>query len=289
MQIIKSNFAEIYHELIYLLPQYNVNIQCRGMNICYELIDIELRSNNNQKIWIYSNYNSRCAPIRFILAEFLWIISASNELASIARFNSRMTQYSDDKIVLNGAYGFRLMGQLEAIIERLLEDKHSRQAYCVIYDKNDAIIKSKDVPCNTALQFLIRDDKLRIRVISRSSDFVTGLVIDMIHWQLLLHCIFYTLKKKYTMLQLGEIVYHIGSLHVYDIDKYLMNNWKSENYAYDFHLRDDYFSLKEKVKRFLDVESLVDICNLYNFSIYETDKLVELNRDFIRQKNKPVR
>lgn len=294
MNIVKETFADIYNALISELPLHPTNISCRGMNICYELVNVELRSLYNQKVYIFSNYNSRCVPVRFILAEFLWILSASNLLYDIARFNSRMEQYSDDRLVLNGAYGHRLQQQLEGAIERLLEDKHTRQAYCDIHHPKDAFTKSKDIPCNTALQFIIRDDKLNLRVISRSSDFVTGMSIDMVHWQILLQLILTTLRKKYTTLLVGEIVYHIGSLHVYDVDKHLMANWHTdlchEQYAHDFHIRDGFFELRERTLRtFKDVELLSDIAKLYNFSVWETDRLLDINKDFVRQKNRPVR
>lgn len=294
MQIVEPTFADVYHKLIETLPNYPTSISCRNMNICYELVNVELKSTCNQKVSAYSHFNSRVVPIRFILAEFLWIISASNELSAISRFNSRMTQFSDDKVVLNGAYGFRLLGQLESVIEKMIGDKHTRQAYCTIFHPENAIQKSKDIPCNTSMQFIIRDDRLHFRVISRSSDFVTGMSIDMVHWQLLHHVICNTLRKTYSQLLTGDFVYHIGSLHVYDIDKHLMAKWKTDlkpvQYTHDFHIRDTYESLKKKAQtEFLEVEMLSDLGKLYNFSLWEMDELVVMNKDFIRQKERPVR
>ena len=294
MHIRQRTFADIYNYLIDQLPIYKTDIDCRGLHICYEMINVELRSFHNNKVYIFSNFNSRCVPIRFILAEFLWILSSSNELYDIARFNSRMMHFSDDKVVLNGAYGHRLKGQLEAAIDRIIEDKHTRQAFVDIHHPYDAIKKSKDIPCNTSIQFLIRNDKLNMRIISRSSDFVTGLCIDLVHWQILLQLFLNTLKKTYPMLLPGEIVYHIGSLHVYDIDKFLMEKWKtdikSDQYTHDFHIRDDFFSLRKRtLSEFKDAELLVDLAKIYDFSMWETDRLLEMNKDFVRQKSRPVR
>lgn len=293
MGIETSTFAQLYSHLIQRLQNNPTNISCRNLNICYELTDIELKWNSNQTISIYSSILSRCIPIKFILAEFLWIISGTNDGHSIARFNSRMMQYSDDKIVLNGAYGFRLRGQLENVIQRLLEDKHTRQAVVVIYHPEDALKKSKDIPCNTMIQFLIRNDILSMRVISRSSDFVTGLSIDGIHWQFLLHLIYEELKKQYSMLQLGYIVYHIGSLHVYDIDKPIIKHWKLvDNYETKIHNRFSYYDFKNRVKDMFDkADTLQDIMNIYNFSFYEQECLRDLNKYFLNQRSefKPMR
>lgn len=298
MEIIENNFADLYNRLIIEIQKHPANISCRGMNICYELVNVTYIMTNNQKVYLYSSMVSRTIPVRFVLAEFLWIISASNDLHSIARFNHRMAQYSDDRLVLNGAYGYRLQGQLERAIFLMLSDKYTRQAVCTIFHPKDGLPngKSKDIPCNINLQFIIRDgrdgsDRLHLRVVSRSSDFVTGFSIDLPHWQMLQQIICNTLRIKYTKLIPGDIVYHIGSLHVYDIDKYILNHWKTDvEYSHDFHMRDTYESLQKKaLTKFDESETLLELCDIYNFSTYERDELLLMNKAFINQKEKPKR
>jgi thymidylate synthase len=298
MQIVADNFADMYCVLIDEIQKYPTNIACRGLNICYELINVECRTTKNQKVYWFSNMASRTVPVRFVLAEFLWIISASNDLHSIARFNHRMVQYSDDRFVLNGAYGFRLQGQIENAIALMLSDKYTRQAVCTIFHPKDGLQhgKSKDIPCNIVLQFLIRNDvngieRLNLRIISRSSDFVTGYSIDMIHWQMLQQIICNSLHSKYNQLLCGDIVYHIGSLHMYDIDKSIVRNWKTDcEYSHDFHMRDTYESLKAKAQTiFSEAETLSELCEIYNFSTYEKDELMLMNKSFINQKDRPKR
>jgi len=298
MQIVTDNFSRMYCVLIQKLRNAPVDIACRGMNICYELVNVECKTVDNQKVHWYSSMVSRTVPVRFVLAEFLWIIAGSNDLQSIARFNPRMSQFSDDKVILNGAYGFRLQGQLENVIALMLSDKYTRQAVCTIFHPKDGLPngKSKDIPCNVMLQFIIRTDdddidRLHLRVISRSSDFVTGYSIDMVHWQMLQQVICNSLRMKYTKLLPGDIVYHLGSLHVYDIDKAIIGHWREkENYAHAFHIRDSYESLRKKALTiFNDAETLTELCSLYNFSAWETDELALMNKAFINQKEKPKR
>jgi len=298
MQIVADNFADMYCVLIDEIQKHPTNIACRGLNICYELVNVECRTNKNQKVYWFSNMASRTVPVRFVLAEFLWIISASNDLHSIARFNHRMAQYSDDRLVLNGAYGFRLQGQIENAIALMLSDKYTRQAVCTIFHPKDGLPngKSKDIPCNIVLQFLIRNDvdmveRLNLRVISRSSDFVTGYSIDMVHWQILQQIVCNSLRVKYDKLLCGDIVYHIGSLHMYDIDKSIVHNWKTNcEYSHEFHIRDTYESLKAKAQTiFNDSETLLELCDIYKFSAYEKDELILMNKAFINQKDRPKR
>jgi len=298
MQIIKNNFADMYCELINEMPKHPVNVACRGLNICYEIINVECRTTNNQEVYWFSNMSSRTVPVKFVLAEFLWIISASNDLHSIARFNHRMSQYSDDNLVLNGAYGFRLQGQIENAISLMINDKYTRQAVCAIFHPKDGLPngKSKDIPCNIILQFIIRSDsadcdRLHLRVVSRSSDFVTGYSIDMVHWQMLQQVVCNSLRIKYTKLLPGEIVYHIGSLHVYDIDKPILNHWRTDvEYSHKFHIRDTYEDLKKKAQTiFSEAETLVELCEIYDFSLWEQDELMLMNKSFINQKERPKR
>jgi thymidylate synthase len=146
------------------------------------------------------------------------------------------------------------------------------------------------------LQFLVRTDvngcdRLHLRVISRSSDFVTGFSIDMVHWQMLQQVICNSLRIKYTKLLPGDIVYHLGSLHVYDIDKSIISHWREkENYDHAFHIRDDYESLRKKALTiFNDAETLADLCSIYNFSMWETDELALMNKAFLNSKERPKR
>lgn len=71
---------------------------------------------------------SRRMNYRFGMAEAMWILSGSDSVDSIAKFNKRMASYSDDSARMWGAYGPRLMGQLPHVIETLKRDSDSRQA-----------------------------------------------------------------------------------------------------------------------------------------------------------------
>ena len=71
---------------------------------------------------------TRRANYRFGLAEAAWILSGSEDAQLIGGFNRQMLKFSDDGYTLWGAYGPRLMGQIDHVISSLSRDKDSRQA-----------------------------------------------------------------------------------------------------------------------------------------------------------------
>lgn len=224
MLVENKTFAESYSDLIRLFHNYPLlsSIKCRGQSVSHEFTNIQLLFNVSEGISIYSSSNSRAIPIVFVLAEWLWINSADNSVANISRFNKAMEHFSDDGVILNGAYGPRIFPLIFRALQKIKDDLHTRQAYIPIFQPADQGSDSKDIPCNTSLQFLRRDDILDLIVTSRSSDFITGLPIDAIHWQILL-----TLVRNYLgdPIKVGRVFYNLASLHIYEKDREQFEKW----------------------------------------------------------------
>lgn len=136
-------------------------------------------------IYKHPDDNVLICPVRranpyFHLYEALWIIAGRNDVASLAQFNARMGEYSDDGETFNGAYGARLrarwgVDQLASAKEQLAKDADTRRVVCSMWDPaTDMGGKSKDLPCNTQLYFLVRDKRLSLTVTCRSNDIIWG-------------------------------------------------------------------------------------------------------------------
>lgn len=122
-------------------------------------------------------------------------------------------EFTDDGI-LWGAYGARLHGQIGDLVARLAEDRDSRQAVLTIFDGGrDLAAAKRDVPCTIALQFLVRDDRLSMRVTMRSNDMWLGLPYDMVQFSILQATIAQVLG-----VEVGQYVHSVGSLHLYEHD-----------------------------------------------------------------------
>ena len=158
---------------------------------------------------------------RFMVAEFIWMMSGKCNLDQIEFYNKKMRDFSDDGISLHGAYGPRLrhwslqhgdVDQLETCLQRLKDDIYTRQAVVVIIDPAiDFTVKTKDIPCNNYLQFLYRDNRLHLMCYVRSNDLLLGFPYDIWHWTML--------QEMYASIlnvELGNYHHMVGSLHIYD-------------------------------------------------------------------------
>lgn len=156
----------------------------------------------------------------FHLMEAIWMAAGLNNVDWPARFAKNVSSYSDDGMILNGAYGFRWRthfntDQIIWAIHELRNDPDSRRVVLSMWDAREdprsARAGSKDVPCNTQLFLKIRDGRLNMTVCNRSNDAIWGLYGA--------NCVHFGFFMQYMAMHLGVRVgqySHLSdSLHVY--------------------------------------------------------------------------
>lgn len=289
-----GSFPYIYYNVGQELRHYPTINEPRGLPIVYELNPVYLSIMAREGALCFSHPKHRVTPIRFVLAELLWILSGSNDAKMIAQYNKQMIHFSDDGITLYGAYGKRLDTQIETCIHMLLDDIDTRRAVAVIYDKTDLQAKTKDIPCNVLLQFMVRNNCLDLYVVSRSSDYVTGLSIDGMHWQLLLMLVANELRHHGSNVEYGSVHYVIHSLHVYERDKDMFDNWKDITWnrmdERNIYVSGRYTKVKEEAERcFNGKMSLVDLMNMLTVSEISRSHIHVLAELFTQHRNSCVR
>lgn len=298
-ELIARPFARHFNNVMHSMGRYPVDIKCRGRQMAYEMQNKTLVMDVSRGVSVYSHKETRAFPIKFALAELAWILAMRQDVASIAKFNKNIVHYSDDTLVMGGAYGKRLGTQVHSAIDRILEDKHTRQACMSIWYPTDASSTSKDHPCNVMLQFMVRDDELNLTVMARSSDFITGLPIDAFHWQFLLCLVRNQLRAYYPELRVGAVTYHMTSLHVYDVDNEAFKSMR-EYSAANWHMKaSHYIAVPDSatyssvmlncMKRFDSCASLDDLVSLFILYPHEKDNIYALHETFKCRTNKFVR
>ena len=165
---------------------------------------------------------ARKFSIQYMIAEFLWYLSAEDSTAWISNYSSFWKKISDDGETANSAYGARIFKphprvagekliQWDYVLDELRNDRDSRRAVIHIKSPWDSAYAKLDVPCTLALQFFIRDDKLYLIVNMRSSDVILGIAYDVPA---------FTFMQEMLALQLGVglgTYTHISnSLHIYE-------------------------------------------------------------------------
>ena len=122
---------------------------------------------------------------RFMAAEAYWILSGDNRVETIAPYNSRIAEFSDNGHTFYGAYGPRIKSQIDYVVSKLCADPETRQAGLTIWQENPPA--TKDYPCTIAVFFSIRNQLLNAHVFMRSSDVWLGIPYDVFNFSMLSH------------------------------------------------------------------------------------------------------
>ena len=158
---------------------------------------------------------------RFMAAEAFWILSGDDRVAGIAPFNQRIAEFSDDGKTFFGAYGPKIMTQLDYVLTKLTEDSFSRQAVLTIWREQPP--PTKDVPCTVAISFTLRGGELNCHVFMRSSDLWLGLPYDVFNFSMLGHLVCARLNSQtsdYGVVP-GQLYLTAVSSHLYQ------HNWEA--------------------------------------------------------------
>jgi thymidylate synthase len=200
-----NKFYEVWLQLLTTLAHANRDHAPRGKPVA-ELTGVSVRLDNLRYNLLV--HPDRGLNYRFCVAEWLWIALGRDDLAALARYNPKMTAFSDDGLALAGAYGPRLHGQWRWALDKLRQDPDTRQAVCSIW--TPAPPDSLDIPCTLSFQYLLREGKLNCVATMRSSDAWLGLPYDVFAFAMLANGLAGELGVEPGWLQVN-----IGSSHLY--------------------------------------------------------------------------
>lgn len=203
-----STFSEVWFKLLGRLFHTGKLASPRGFET-RELLGVQVRVydlKNNILI-----HQSRSLGYRFMVAEWLWMAAGREDVATVAKYNKNMAQFSDDGVKFNGAYGPRVATQMDWAMEQLAKP-WSRQ--CIVQIWTPAPAPSKDIPCTLSWQLLNRDGRLNAVVTMRSSDIWLGLPYDFFNFSMLTNAL-----TGHLGLKPGELIFNLGSSHLYDRDR----------------------------------------------------------------------
>lgn len=156
---------------------------------------------------------------KFLGGEAYWILSGDNRVETIAPYNKNIVNYSDDGQTFFGAYGPRIMSQLDYVVDKLKSDADTRQAVLTIWRENPP--ETKDVPCTVAVHFMIRDHKLNCHVYMRSNDLWLGFPYDVFNFSMLSHLVCcrlnaFVVENGGVIIEPGMLYHTASSRHIYE-------------------------------------------------------------------------
>lgn len=182
----------------------------------------------NPEECVLTNVNRDANPF-FHMYEALWMLAGLDTVEEVARFCSRMRDFSDDGHTINDAYGYRWRNwfefdQLIELIDLLRKEPNTRRAVLTMWDPTSDIKGSlmgmKAVPCNTQCYFAVRGKELNLTICNRSNDLLWGAFgANAVHFSFLL---------QYMAMQcglgVGTMVHFSNDLHLYN-EHYNPDKW----------------------------------------------------------------
>lgn len=217
-----SNIAEVFELILKDLwedPDYIISP--RGMEV-REILDCSMEI-SNPMLNIYKN-KYRSSPLKYIAAEIPWYFSGTNNPTYIENYASLWKSIHNRDGTVNSAYGNLLfverneygITQYQWVIDSLVRDKDSRQAFMHFNKPHHQWHGNKDQVCTLQALFHIRNDKLHMTLTMRSNDVIYGFMTDWAFFSILQYHVYLHMKKYYPTLKMGSYTHISHSMHLYE-------------------------------------------------------------------------
>ena len=146
-------------------------------------------------------------------AEWKWYLSGDPDATEIAKRAPIWKNYMDENGMVRSNYGWQWLrkNQLQQVINKLIEDKNTRQAVVTIYDGKEIGWYQKDTPCTLSVHFQIINDELCMTVNMRSNDLWYGFCNDQYCFSKLQEMVAAKLEIK-----VGWYYHFASNLHLYN-------------------------------------------------------------------------
>ena len=193
-----------------------------------ELVGVSFRA-NEPAIFGEPNHD-------YIAREIKWYQSQSLRVDEIPGKTPKIWEaIASEEGLINSNYGYLVLSdengnQLDKVIATLSKNPSSRQAV-MIYTRpfiHDQATKNgmSDFICTNTVQYLIRGDKLDVVVQMRSNDAWAGYRNDYA-WQKYMQTIVIGryLSATGKIVEPGDIIWQVGSLHIYEAQFYLLRHF----------------------------------------------------------------
>lgn len=207
-----TNHTDFFYQAIRIVLDKGELFSPRGLDVLeVENVLYHIENPSQKQLFIRLRGNNPIAT----MAEVLWVLAGRNDMEYLTYYLPRAIEFSDDEETWRGAYGPRLrnwngIDQLREVVKILEKDRDSRRAVMMIYDPDRDFVNSKDIPCNNQLAITIRDNKLNMKVCSRSMDIIWGSTVDTITWSVLQEILAGIMKAE-----MGTLAYFVSSFHLY--------------------------------------------------------------------------
>lgn len=239
----EDSLAELYVRMLWHTinnPEYETSP--RGQKI-KEIIGVQAILTNP-----YSNSfknKIRDLPRQYLAKELSLYFAGRNDVKGFIDASSFWDKLKTKWNTIHSAYGYLIftnfgclfndesVSQWEWAKRSLINDKDSRQALMFVSSPEVQYEGCKDFICTLNYAFLIRDNKLHMIVNRRSQDIHFGFTYDAVWESLLMQCMKLELASVYPEIELGNLIFNINSLHVYERNFEILENMLNYGFELD--------------------------------------------------------
>ena len=156
-------------------------------------------------------------------AEALQLVGGFSDPAAMLQVSPHFSVFLDGG-VFHAPYGPRIASQLPKVLSRLVADPDTRQAHVAVWDPLQDLFTdtTRDYPCTTSMQFMIRDRKLDLHVSMRANDGWRGFPYDVFQFTQLQQAV-----AEFLSIGLGSYYHSATSFHLYEENWAMVNDLTS--------------------------------------------------------------
>jgi hypothetical protein len=148
----------------------------------------------------------------FAISRLFYLLRGTNTLEEIAFYAPGAKEYSDDgRHLFGSSYGHKIFGNgnFWEIVQKLKTTTNSKRLYFPIFDENDFLRDSKDIPCVTGVLLQPRGDILNMTLQMRANDAQKLLPYNIFEFSILQECLSIS-----SGMNLGKFYYTAGTIHL---------------------------------------------------------------------------
>jgi thymidylate synthase len=204
-----NDLAEDYRDILKHVVVHGAEVAPRGKPT-RELLSFTLELTDPTRAWAAGT--ERKLSVALAGAEALQLVGGFSDPGAMLQISQHFREFTDGG-VFHAPYGPRIASQLPAAIEWLKIDPDTRKAHVSVWDPVQDLWTqgTRDHPCTTHMQFMIRNDALDLHVGMRANDAWRGFPNDVFQFTQLQQAIAACLH-----IDLGTYYHHATSFHLYE-------------------------------------------------------------------------
>ena len=209
-----ETYDEVYHKV---LRAVNQAADREMLGLSY-VLENPMRLNIKNKVRAFDTANAE----KF----FQWIMSGSTDLEGMKQLTKRAEMYDREVDGRNPHYGPRILGQIDEVVEELLQDPTSRRAVIMILEPEDqAFLHEKrlrntiEYPCTVSLTYFLRRNHLHAHTVMRSNNVTSTICYDNYNFCRLQMTVLGMLNER---LGMDTVPYTLGMYYHYMINAHIV-------------------------------------------------------------------